>query len=474
MMFNGIRKDYLLVLRGRKRPAFAPVTRSFLTMPNRAGAYLQGTQTNVRVIEVPVAIKANATMTLQAMKEDLATWLISDKPERLIFDDEQNRIYYAVVDGNLDFEELVRIGNGTITFICPDPYKYSLAPKGISFSGAGTANTINNGTVETYPIIKATITNAITFLSASSGDDNISIGQPSSVEVTPVNPTTSVFQDGMDSLTGWVQSSITLDGGVKSGTLATSGGSFFASDYGTGPAWHGPAMQKSLSEQVQDFQIDISCKFETTIPSQVGRLEVYLLDINNKVIGKLAMKDYTTTQELTMPEIIIKNDTNSSAILVRNMNDDFDNWYGILRLKRVGQELWATTIRVDPTTAEKLETKERYYYDLNNEYQSKLSSIVVHIGSNSTYTVPAINQIHEISVQKINTLTETQIPIIGMPGDVIIFDHEKNTITRNGESILHEKDLSSKFFPIKKGSSTVTIQPSDSVSANITIQEKYL
>ena len=55
--FNNERRDYLVVLRGRKRPPWAPVKRNILTVPGLAGGYLQNTETDVRVLEVPVFIR---------------------------------------------------------------------------------------------------------------------------------------------------------------------------------------------------------------------------------------------------------------------------------------------------------------------------------------------------------------------------------------------------------------------------------
>jgi predicted phage tail component-like protein len=475
--FKGVTKGYVTVTTGRKRPPFAPVKRNFLFMPNRPGAYLQNTQTDVRVLHVPVLIQSDSYLNLQKIKEDFAEWLVSDKPEELIFPDEIDRIYYAVVDGSIDLDEIVSNGEGTISFICPDPYKYGPEKK-VPFKN-GDASLNYYGTVDTYPIIQTTISKPTTFLSIKSGDKVMLIGQPSNVEVTPVNPTDSVLSDMMDSLTGWTQSSITLDGGVKSGTLAASGGSFFASDYGSGSTWHGPAMQKNLSEETQDFQIDITCKFETTTAAQIGRLEVYLVDVNNKIIGKLALKDYTNNSELTMPEIIVRNDTKSNVILERNMNDVYDNWYGVLRLKRVGNEFWASTIRVDPLTGKIIETagrgtKERYFLDSNNEFQSRLSSIVVHFAGSGAFAVPALNQIHEISVVKYNPIGVNEIAYIAQPGDEIELNFQESTITRNGESILYEKDLPASFFPIHKGLNTLTMQPSDSVTGEVIFREKFL
>src|SRR5699024_4474759 len=112
------------VLRGRKRPAWAPINRELVTVSGMSGAHLSHSKRQVRQITVPVFLMAESFSDLQKIKEDMAEWLIHDEAKELIFSDETYRTYYALVDGGIDLDELVRWGQGDITFICPDPYKY--------------------------------------------------------------------------------------------------------------------------------------------------------------------------------------------------------------------------------------------------------------------------------------------------------------------------------------------------------------
>ena len=146
LMFNGIEKTYLTVLQGASNQPWAPVTRNYHTVPGRAGSYMQKKRiVGNRELSQPVAIKANDPMELEKIKEDMAAWLIHDEPKPLIFPEEPDRTYYAVVDGSFDPDEIVRIGKGTIPFVCPDPYKYGQEVT----ATAGTV--INAGSVESNP-----------------------------------------------------------------------------------------------------------------------------------------------------------------------------------------------------------------------------------------------------------------------------------------------------------------------------------
>ena len=106
-----------------KRPTWAPLKRNFLSTPGYPGARLLGTETEPRPLPVPVGIIVPDGTNLEMLKEEIASWLITDQPAELIFDVEPNRTYLAVADDSFDLDEFVTLGIGTITFICPMPYK---------------------------------------------------------------------------------------------------------------------------------------------------------------------------------------------------------------------------------------------------------------------------------------------------------------------------------------------------------------
>ena len=156
--FNGIIKPYIYVEEKSNRPPWAPVTRGYQQVPGRPGAHLiKKTKVEPRPLPIPVYFKAESIADLQKMKEELAAWLIHDDPKPLVFDDEPDRTYYAIVDGSFDVEEFVRTGKGTIPFICPDPYKYG-EEKTVPINSGGRI--VNNGTVDTNPVLTITFTAA--------------------------------------------------------------------------------------------------------------------------------------------------------------------------------------------------------------------------------------------------------------------------------------------------------------------------
>lgn len=120
MKFNDTEKPYIDVLRGRTRPFFAPLNRD-----KKFDSPLVRTDRGNRVVDVPIYIKYNNIKHFRMLTEDLAEWLVHDEPKELIFKDEPDRLYYALVDDTMNEDFLYNVGTeSTIRFICG--YKYSL------------------------------------------------------------------------------------------------------------------------------------------------------------------------------------------------------------------------------------------------------------------------------------------------------------------------------------------------------------
>lgn len=143
LTFNGVSKPFFHATVDTKRPMWAPIEWDMVEIPGRPGAYLKHKKIKARQLSVPVVIKGIDDM--QKAKEEVAEWLVTDEPAPLVFTDEPDRTYYAVIDGEGQLDEVFKYGKGTINFICPDPYKYG-AEKSFDISNqADGVNLVKNG-----------------------------------------------------------------------------------------------------------------------------------------------------------------------------------------------------------------------------------------------------------------------------------------------------------------------------------------
>lgn len=471
MTYRGIKKDYIQVLRGRRRPPWAAVQRNIIAVPGMPGGYLSSTDTSMRIVDVPILIKAENIPDLQKVKEDLAEWLITDNPEELIFDDESDRIYYAVVDGSLDIEEIVDVGRGVINFICPDPYKYG-AEKMVLLNSA--ENTITNaGTAETFPSLKAEVLQPITHLAYLSEDAYMQIGQPVSVSDQPFEQRTVILNDELSSTIGWTDGT-QVDGGIVAGTFASDGEALVPSSYGTGSAWHGPAAKKSLSEQLTDYRIEMYLDFRP-VGGTTGRTELYTLDSTGNIIGKLALVDSWKNSTITVGEVRLGEITTGELINHGPWEKDrlaWNDFHGVIMLQKIGNVFECYITEADPETWRHYNSRYTRFTDYEGKFTDQLAAVQLHFGAYGTDPV-LDTKISRVQVYKINNPADNQVPYIAKAGDSIEIDHKTDEIRINGEIRTDLKDFGATYFPLKKGDNKISVIPGDSVSAELIYRERF-
>ncbi|QHV44847.1 phage tail family protein [Bacillus cereus] len=481
--FNNIRKDYIQMLVGRKRPSWAPIKRNLVRAPHRPGAFFINTETQERRIDVPIVIKAKKDIAdLQKVKEDLAAWLVTEQPSELIFDDELDRAYLALIDGSFDAEELVNRGKGIITFICAMPYKLGPNRKiDLKLEGSRLiTNILNNGSEYSDANFKIKVENPSTFIDISRKKEeetqHFRMGYPVSVEERTVEKEQLVMHDEMKTMVGWTQNGPNTDEGENTGTLKSDGDRFVIDNFGAGSKWHGGVARKSLKEPLQDFTIEaiVECWNQNSAHS-MGRVEIYLLDVNSDVIAKLTMAEVHLNVASNYGEIRAGKIKEGHHIISTTGDSPWtwNDFFGRLRLTRVGN-FWAADIaRILPGGVYDSESY-REYFDVEEKYsKNQLAQVMVHIGG--WQEVKRLNaSVNDIKVWKFNKTTTLEAPYIVRKGDVVEIDTADASIKINGKDAIYTKDLFGDFINIEKGMNQIEVFPSDIGQVEVTYRERYL
>ncbi|UII58123.1 phage tail family protein (plasmid) [Cytobacillus spongiae] len=446
--FDGEKKDYI-ICGSKRRSAFAPIKRNLLYLPNRPGALLESTTREIRVIEQPITINGKDRYDVRKLEEEISDWLIKDEEKSLVFDDEPNREYFAYVDGSLDIEDIVRFGKGVITFICLDPNKYG-SSHNETFTGSELSapiNLVNNGTNPSYPHITITLSGPTTLLDIIGDEDYMRIGKPMMVDETPFEKYETIWSDDGITTVGWATAGYVPDGGVNSGAMSAANGEFYASSYGSGASWHGPALAKSIGSVLSDYVARAYFDVSSSNGSQRGRAEVYLLDASNKIIGKVAAVIRKSTGEAEV-EIALRN--GAIKHYVTSMDWTYKNFYGYLDIIKEGTS-FIVSVAQHGNDGTKVYTRHKQqfpYLDINNRFQNDLAAIGIHTATHGSS--PATKAaIRKIEVDRINQKSKG-VPYIGKAGDVFEFIMEKDLILKNGEPFM-KKDFGSRFFQLKPG-----------------------
>jgi predicted phage tail component-like protein len=482
--FNGIRKNNIFTLRGKKLPVMAPRSHQLLEIPKRPGALLTNTTTKIREIELPIAIKGfNDDSSFSKVKEELIKWLTTDKPAPLILDEEPGRTYFALFDG-IDVPEKIntRFATTVIRFICPDPYKYSDEKEILmkSSNSSKVYNIENLGSIETFPKVRLNVKKKINFFALIAPDDYFQIGEDGEVDVPKVEPTELILHDPMTSLTGWSQAAF-LDNGYISGNIKSDGAAFIPEAYGTiidPPLWQGPSLKKSIGGALTNFRMEALVELQNS-GSKTGMLEIYLLDSSNRTVGKIGIEDrFAVSEEIRAKARIGETDSGEwIASEAPNKVDYWKDFSGVLRIERY-QNRWTVYFspidsngnHVHPMGSDGRLT----YFDSLGEFNSPITQVQVAFRIYPA-TTRAPMKVNDLKVWKLNppSSESREVPYIADAGDVIEIDHYEDTIKKNGEIILGLKDFRSNFFPLKAGGNPITVLPSDVGDVTVSFRERY-
>ncbi|MGN4748956.1 distal tail protein Dit [Bacillus cereus group sp. MYBK220-1] len=479
--FNNIRKDFIQIEKGWKRPAWAPLKRKFLSVRGYPGARLLTTETEMRVLPVPVGIIVPNGSDLETLKEEIAEWLITEKPVELVFDVTSDRTYLAVIDENFDPEDFVTLGKGTLNFVCPMPYK--LGPtKTVEFEMDGRgliANVQNKGSVESNPIIEVDVTKPSTFLDVWNGTNYFRIGYPLKADQVPVERNQRVLWDEMGTTIGWTDVPKTED--MNGGGKFKSDGYRFMAEYLGEPTvkgWHGCIAKKNIPQgPLQDFIMQAYVHINSYHWDQMGRVEIGLLDESSDYVARISMSDVQWEAEQNSGFASVGNSKKPGGqVLINEHGDHPDTWTnfrGRLWLARTGNR-WEAYISKFILGTE-IDDAERFvvWFDENNVNMNKVTQVQISISQFSNNMFCSQMSIDDLKIWKVNMNTQNNPPYIFDVGDKVVIDTERSLVTINGKSAINLKDIFSEYPFIHKGSNKLEIMPSTVGTAKVTYRERF-
>lgn len=467
MFFNGLDLSNYLRIKEIRGRGITPYEINLLNVQGKTGAYFDGIERKDRVLEIDANIISNNREEMYQKIDVLNGVLSVNEPVPIQLPGEENKTYYGIPAESSEDEEFFFMHKGTLVIICPDPHKYGNEIE-------TTSLTIENeGTAKADPIFKLDVLAPITFATVQNQNgEYMMIGQPIDVDSITFQEKELILSDPMDSTVGWTTGT-QIDNGTVSGTMASSGSEFVVSDWGAeeGTAkWYGPALKKSLSEQLQDFQVDIRVQ-NIDEAEQVGRVEMYLLDVNDNIIGRITLKDAWTDYSRNRGEARAGSESNGHYLLREDYAGSWHDFRGMLRLERIGNQ-WTSYIAKIDETGKHRSRETRRFTDTENKYMEKVAQVQVSIAKFGTYESTQ-SSIYDLKVWKLNDPSQFGIPYIADAGDEITFDHKEKLILINGEPRKDLKQFGASYFGLYPGYNQLSVMPSDSFNITSKYQEKF-
>lgn len=471
-----------------------PLVNNTMTIRGKKGLYHFSQDVGTRQVTVDITIKATMG-TVIARARELAEWLYYEGPVSLSLPDEPEKYYMVVPDGETNIDEMVSIGQGTLTFLCTEAFAYGpehITDYVVTTSDAFEVDVI--GDVDTYPQIDLTIKSDITSISVIADDGFVMFGEPADVTKTPSNKMPRRLGDAMDNTSLWT-SAVSVEGGLIQGGFSSDGVSFkqAGADYGTGTDWHGASAIRALPSPIQDFQIETWGTFKTTDNGQIGRIETYLLDENNESLGKIALKDghkdgkwqsfEARAGSLSGGHYFINYFSKGGLVSVKNPKTKkitkvygqgaWTSFYGKMIIRRQGQN-WYAWIGAYDTVKKRFSARyENSWTDSKKIAMNKLAKVQVHIGAYGTYSPINDMRISAVNVYEFVELTAVQVPIIASAGNTLTVDCERSIILKDGEPFYEALNPASTFFSFQKGINGLAISPAKA-DVTVTYKERWL
>lgn len=474
--FNGIRKDFIEIDYTEARPVFSERDHQLIEVSGLPGAYLSESKTKTRKITVPVNVFYSSISELQKIKEEIASWLIHDEPKELIFDDESDRTYFAIVDGSLELNENLKVGKGTITFLCPDPYKYG-PEVSVKFT-SDVFSVINSGTAETLPTFELEVLKPITLAMIQNQDNEyIMLGKPAPIDTPPFVRQELVLHDTCDTITGWAPATY-VDNGYLAGNIISTGGAFVVDKVGSAIEpynWQGPAIKRSIGATLKNFKMEVLVDLLNVGANVTGMIEIYLLDSSNKTVMKIGIEDVWPAINQVQGKMQL-GELNANRYHYYRTPDypwGWNNYSGVLRLERDGYKIRPYFALIDSSGREDWVASSFIYYDYESKYQTPITQIQVAMRI-WPVTERATMRVKDIKFWRYNEPVSNEVPYIAAPGDVITFDHKTKDILINGEDRMDLKDFGANFFRLKKGENKLIVYPDGAFRTTVKYRERYL
>jgi predicted phage tail component-like protein len=470
--FNGFDLNSVIKITNVKRPVMPERETKLIEIPNKDGGQLQHVRYKPKKIDFDFIVFGSNNTQVRNNVRTLASILNQREEKEVIFSDEPQLTYEGTVDGSTDYDQIALMGKGTITLIFPDPHGYE-AERTITATGP-TVIIDNDANADLFPVVTAKFKKTATFFSLADPQGNVVlIGNPDDPTKVQVNPIERVLWDQFDNLSAWQAGSFSQIDGLAQGTMKSNGFSFSIDSWGpTQPngTWYGPTMKRSLATPLNDYLIDFQINFNTDV-AKVGRIELYLLDVNNAVIGKLQLVDaYPNYREPSARVIGGNPKVNPHLTLIDAWTGNWTTFSGLLRIEKQGHtfKAWVTET-VNGVYEEGIRGKTPVYW--SDDTTGALASVIVHIGGMDPYGAPSMS-IEDLKIYKLNDVQSGQQPQIFQVNDTVEIDFFNGKVFKNGEYWMKYLDAGSKFFPIPAGQTEVAFFPSDLAAADITVKYK--
>lgn len=439
-------------------------------------------------IEISYQIYNRRAEYLVNFRRGLSALIYTDEPKKLIFSDEPNIYYNAILDGEQTLEEEEYKSSGILRFLIPDGVAHSVAQKTAENYGSNQITLENNGT-ESVPInIKATMKSDNGYIAFTLGDRFYQIGKPEEVDGKHYEESVKLFDDHLYEDKGWlvnqgitppVTSERLQNGVVKYVKESTNEGYATTKDYGSGNSWHGASLTKIVPKDVNNkypvnwkvaYRFDFNTDGAVFKGVQVGHTSVTMIDEHDDIICSIIFEDTSPVNEYYYMAVFIGNKnvwhTDSTFPMAKKGVTARGDYGPAVTAEKIGNQV---TIRFN-----NFGICKTFYVD-NPEVE--LRKITWYGAAYKDHFHTENNVLRALHVIKHNVERYEDIPNYFSNGDIVEIDGASGSVYINDAYDTDVADIGSQPLLLPPGQHTLGIITSSFASVpdvEVTYQERWI
>ena len=439
-------------------------------------------------IEISYQIYNRRAEYLVNFRRGLSALIYTDEPKKLIFSDEPNIYYNAILDGEQTLEEEEYKSSGILRFLIPDGVAHSVAEKTAENYGSNQITLENNGT-ESVPInIKTTMKSDNGYIAFTLGDRFYQIGKPEEADGKHYEESVKLFDDHLYEDKGWlvnqgitppVTSERLQNGVVKYVKESTNEGYATTKDYGSGNSWHGASLTKIVPKDVNNkypvnwkvaYRFDFNTDGAVFKGVQVGHTSVTMIDEHDDIICSIIFEDTSPVNEYYYMAVFIGNKnvwhTDSTFPMAKKGVTARGDYGPAVTAEKIGNQV---TIRFN-----NFGICKTFYVD-NPEVE--LRKITWYGAAYKDHFHTENNVLRALHVIKHNVERYEDIPNYFSNGDIVEIDGASGSVYINDAYDTDVADIGSQPLLLPPGQHTLGIITSSFASVpdvEVTYQERWI
>lgn len=270
--YNEIDLTELVKVRDIEIPSLPSIKHSSIDMFERDGEVYNGASYGTREIKLTFIIKPDNKKDYEQYVRDVKRAFYTKEECRLFCGDEKLYIW-CVPEGEMVITELGSYcAEAEVNLIAYDPYWHSTDQQAVNNGNNKKFTVENESDTNVYPVIQIGFTKDTTFcqIENQTTEERILVGGIPTTEGTTIKRDTKVFEDNMESTSGWSSTTAPIDSSRATGgtlSITSDGAGVMCGNFGStssGAIWHGACYKKSLDTPVKDFKVKIKMRHNST------------------------------------------------------------------------------------------------------------------------------------------------------------------------------------------------------------------